>query len=665
MFSDFCLSDKNLSQEFLKKYLPSFFDIYNIYFMRSKPNGEITSINKMIKVEDIITVGYVNHTEDYLNGYNFYIQTGKKLYIMSCKYAKETVRWVESLNRLLAIAPRIIDKCAKQGFRYPIKLINALNKFNPKKFLETNASMFDIKSYKLNEAFDIVAFKRSYKSLKKFLKILKYNEEYNEKIQPFLVEYHQLVCKSLSNTRFEFGTDEMSEVYREMRNYSYLLEKYHVNDLFLKRFLIRFNNVLFDKLIETMLTNLKDTISTYLKSSKSLKFNEDFFECIFESINKNHDRNSKLEIGYDIIFKIISKINNATSQKIILDQDISISQLIAIFKSCLRFNSSFFQFVNKNLDWCLDGKFVDGLRPKTIPQNVNKLLNVSFNEIENRLEVRAQQFFKSKQQFEELNLNDLFNDELREVVSFISEELPSCYAEIIFNNFLNFILICYFSKSFINIGETEFNHELVDKLKKDKKIIYSIFLPLIEKDNLEILIRSFTYLITLLTETKYETLLQSLINFDLFFCNKLTTDIVVAILCKNIDIAIDVEEELVNYFNYCIFITNQKNQIAMENSMDDSKSQIVFNSTKTKKMISNYLPHISMQLSNKLRVIVFNQRARALKKQKDDSIDLSMDMGLVNVSVAENFLENTIKFILFENTSTFKQNMYKEAVEVS
>ena len=635
-----------------------------MYFTKDELNGEISSINKMIKIEDILSVDYVDYTEDYLNGYNFYVQTTDKLYIMSFKSARDTVKWVNSLNKLLIHAPKIIDKCAKQGFKYPTRLLKSLEDFNPKRFLEQNMFIFKLKFYRLNESFDVEDFKFSFQNLKKFLKVLKYNEELNSKVQPFLIEFHKLVCKSLSNTRFEFSSEEMPEIYRVIRNYTYLLEKYNVNDLQLKKYLVKFNNVLFERLIDSILDKLKGVVMGYLEDTKESKSQKDFYEYIFASVAVFNKEDPKLKIGYEACQKIITKVNTAIIQKIIFDQDVNMNQLILLFKSCLKFNSSFFEFVESNLGKCLDNKFVDELKTHTLPTSVNNLLGITLNEIENRLEIDAQYFFKSKKKFPDLNLNDLFNDQFRETVNRLKGDLPDTYSEIILNNYLNFVLACYFSRSFILIGESEFDHGLIEKLKKDSKLVYSTFILLIEKDNLEVLVGSFNYLVTLLTGIKYEDLLKSLINFDLFFGNKLTTDILVAILGKNIDISIDVEEELINYFNHCIFITNQRNQLAIEKSVNESKSQILFNSQKTQRKISNYLPSIPMNLSDKVRTIVFNQRARALKRKKDDSIDLSTDFGLVHVSVTENFLENTVKLILSEQSLSFNEAEFKEAVKV-
>lgn len=119
VFSDFSLSRKQNILPFNKKIIPPYYDLYNLYIVNLDAPNECDAIVELIKIDEILSTGFVDYNEDYLSGYNFYIQTNTKLHIASCTLASNAVKWVESLTNLIKFAPSIIKKHAKHVFLSP------------------------------------------------------------------------------------------------------------------------------------------------------------------------------------------------------------------------------------------------------------------------------------------------------------------------------------------------------------------------------------------------------------------------------------------------------------------------------------------------------------------------------------------------------------------
>lgn len=660
VFSDFSLSGKQNPMNFDKKFLPPFFDIYNMYIINNTAFNEFSVIKKMIRLDDIIGAGYVDYTEDYLNGYNFYIQTYRKLYIMSCSLATNTVRWVESLKLLMEYGPSIIKKRAKHAFSDPTRIIKAFDNFDPRTFIIDHPNLFNIKSYKLNERFDRHAFEISFEQVKRLLRVLKFNESLSTFVQPFLVEYHTQICKSVANSSFEFSIADMSVIYKLIRRYSYVLEKYNIIDVYLAKFLVKFNNSLFEQLTSQILIDMKTDLTAYLSIAGRTDCTLSFYTIVFDSIEKYAKSDAKLKISHEFFTSIIKRVINLLLKQLIFNKDIHIQHITNIVTSAFSFSSLYHTFIKENKDKFLDGKFIENMDDDTAIVQNNRLINACLNEFENYFEKSIQSYFNCINDFTAIELQILLNNEICDTIKRIDTSIPIIYAEPLFNRVLNFLLTFYFSKSFLSVADPEYDHEFLNKLKKDQQLIRNTFAPFVDKENLFVLLAIFDHLYTLLTEVKYEILLRSIINFALFFSNRLTTEMLVAILAKNIDIPIDVEEELINYFNYCILVNSQKDPTI--NKAQSSKSTIAVNQC-SKRHMCNYLPSISLSIADKIRRYVYRHRCNALMRKREESIDLSLDLDLVNTSANEKYLENIAKLAFF-NEREFSTKTYTDAMKV-
>ena len=663
VFSDFSMSGRGSPVAFDRKFLPPFFDVYNLYIVDDETLGPFNLIENMVKLEDISAVGYVDYTEDYISGYNFYIQTADKLYIASCPMASNAVKWVESLRRLLSCAPVVVKRHAKHTFSDPQRIVQKFDGFDPKSFMSANISLFRIKHYRLNEKFDKEAFEHSIRQLKNMLKVLKYNEDLAEHIQPFVVEFHAHLCKSVANSSFEFSIADMSFVYKLIRRYDYLLQKYNITDVCLTKFLVRLNNSLFEQLTSEILLDLKARMAGYLEEAGRPDCRSQFYGIVFEAIEDYASRGTKLKISHDLCCSIVSRVISTIKWQVVTNQAIGPRQLLNIIASALGFNAAYFGFVQRNDAQYLDDKFLTSMDDERLVVENNSLISTAVNELENHFEYQIQNYFSDMREFAEVDVNSVVNGDFRREMAYVKANLPSFYAEPLFNRILNFLLMFYFSKSFGSIADPEYDHEFLSKLKKDQSLLKGIFADFIEEENLAVLLTIFDHLLTLLTEVKYELLLKAIINFSLFFSNKLTTEILVAILSKNIDIQIDVEEELINYFNYCLLLTNHKDMANAQEKNTSLKSSLYKSGGSSKRQICNYLPTIPLGMSGKLRLLAYRSRKAALRHKKEDSIDLSMDMDLVNTSTNERYLENIVKLAVF-NEQEFSVQLYTEAMKV-
>lgn len=663
VFSDFGMSGRKSQTPFERRFIPPLFDLYNIYFVLEDDFGARNPIRKMLGVEDVLSAGFVDYTEDYLTGYNFYIQTTEKLYVLSSSSARQAIRWVESLRRVIEVGRLVQQRFAKHAFADPARVVPSLESFDPKSFLTSNLSLYGLKVYKLNERFDRETFAASLAQLKQTLRVLKFNEGLAGQVQPFLMEFHALLCKSLANTTFEFSISDMSAIYKSVSQYNYLLEKYQLTDVCLLKFLVKFNNALFEQLTTRILADLKSDLAEFLSTSGKTENSRSLYQVVFDVMIRCLEGDQKLKIGYDLCYNIIARVNQLVKRQVVLNQDIGLAHLVSLLRSCLSFSDTFFRFASTYEGKRLDDKFINSIDSGALLSNVEQVIEVVLNEMENHLERPVQRFFTSLSSESELRLSGLLDRDFKATMETLKDNVGRLYTEPLFNRVLNFLLTFYFSRTFLAIADAEFDHGLAQRLQADQATLYSVFAPYVETENLKVLLETFDHLLTLLSETRYEELLRALIKFDLFFSNRLSTEVLVVVLAHNIELPIDVEEALINHFNYCIFITQQKNQVRVDDD-EGLRSKILFNSSRARSHICNYLPSLSLQTTGRLRKWVARHRQEKMRQRREDSIDLSLDIDLVNASASEKYLENIVKLLVFEG-DRFEPRLYVDMMRVS
>ena len=641
------------------EFLPDYFDFYNIYFLK-KSEFHDSNIKKMICPSLVKKVGFVDYKQDLLNGYNFYIQTENKLYIVSTILSSKTVQFVEGLKKNVKYANQLVKEGLRLGLSHSGKLIQASLNFEKERFFEINKDFLRIYKYKLNECFDICLFRASFSNLKKLLRFFKFNENLSHYIQNFLHYYHQNFSKSLCNTRFQFEINQMSEVYKLMLNYNYLLEKYGIFDFYLKSFLVNFNNNLFDKFIKKILMKVKVYMVKYFKENDS---QSDFFMNIFNFIiSDDIATDSNFKITFDIFYKIMYFVIEAIEKNIVFNADLNFSLYLNLLDSLNNFKVNFLEIINKNLEKKFEKNFLKKLTNSGLYYEIKGVYRTIFNEIEKSLEKKIQIYYnKKKEKFIKRKLKNLFSANYIKSLNLIKKNLNLFFSEILFNNLLNFQIEFYFAKLFKDLVIIEERVLLIKKLNNDKMFLQNIFEPLIKKENLEVLLQTFENFLILLNEQNRDILMKALIKFDVFFDNRLTTDILVSILMKNFNVALDVEEDIIDFFNQCIYINRQKSIIEEKSTNGDSliRSRILYNSTKSKKKLKNYLPHLTFNCIMRLKELSFSKSIRGLFQKNEDSLDLSFDSDLVNFDTHEKYLKNQLKLIHFSTEEYSKELFYE------
>ncbi len=158
------------------EFVPDLFDYYNLYFL-SNNLFEDQLIYKKIPLSSIENVGLVDHTKDFLSGFNFYLQTDSKLYILSSKFASKTLDWVEKLKKGIEYSKLLDKRKLKFRFKNVKKLLPYLSSSTIKSFMIHEKNYFGFYYYSLNEKFSIHKMGITMNLLKKFINIFKYNQD--------------------------------------------------------------------------------------------------------------------------------------------------------------------------------------------------------------------------------------------------------------------------------------------------------------------------------------------------------------------------------------------------------------------------------------------------------------------------------------------------------
>lgn len=515
--------------------------------------------------------------------------------------------------------------------------------------------MLKLHDYKLNQKFDLQTFKDSFSQLKKVLRVLKFDNKLYVEVQAFLTEYHVQLCKSISSSSFTLSIADISQIYKTFRSYSYNLEKYNVVDVGLNKFLQKLNSSIFDQLSSQILFSVKNSLTCIVISNYQHQSSFDVFDVMFKAMSKYAIEGPKLKISFDLMLSMINKVVASLTSHMLNNKDMDPYHISSMISHVLGFNSKFTHFINKNKDCHLDAKFVDKITIDCI-NSINKLIIIGFNEIENCFDRLIQSYFANINNFSDIDLRSLLDENYVSKLQCVKTILPEIYVEPLYNRVLYFLLKFYFTKSFLVITSPEYDHKFIDKMKHDKEFVVSTFSTFIHAKNLQVLTSVFDYLIDLLSDINYKVLFKAIINFNLFFSNQLTTEVLTAILACNLDIPINIEEELIQYFNSCIMVNKQKNKPA------NAQQNNISAQSKTKKLWS-YLPSVTLSISNKLRRYVFLFKRNNLRQKQQNSINLSLDLGLVNESANERYLENTVKLTYFDQAD-FNIALYAQAMQV-
>ena len=642
--------------------IPHLLDFYKLYFFeREKRN--LASVKKMIPLETVYSIDWTSHATDHLPGYNFYIQTNQKLYILSSPSALEVFKVVSGLKSAL-ISSRELEKFSiKVGFQNAQKILKALTNFTTDKFCEAIQNELGVGD--AQSSFSVIRFQQAFANLKRYVRVLKLNEQLAWYLQDFVKNFHQRFAADVRHTQPEVSEANLVHVYKAFSIYNYTLESYSIVDPSLKRVIASINSQMFQNIYRRIARNISDFIARYFQDpeySNSL-MKKNFYCQIFGAIQEEIATNQpNIKLNVDLVKRILEFTNIELFNQIIYNNDVVLRQLIHLLNSTCLFNKDFFEFVLKIKDKFIDRKFLVTLPRCTVIAQVNDLLKIIFAEVQIRLERSIIEFFNSAETFEKVIFSGLFTDNFCKDCMRLKQNLLPDLFEILFNNLLALILRQYFATLLLHLSDRESQINIEKRLDQDEKALKTFFASFVASDNLAVQLDSFQQLRVLLSSDNYHSLLKASIKFNLFFNNQLQRDTISVVLEKNFNISLGVEEEILSFYAESNHPRIESQQVSQLPSMEQSRNGS--QQGRPKKSLSNYLPHISVRIMSKFKFLAFKAKSRIVAKIEQDSIDLSFNGDLVNRSVNENYLENLVKVFFFD-VDGFDQEKFNQKYSVS
>jgi hypothetical protein len=662
------LSDDNLLEEdFLssKSFLsntsiPHILDFYRLYFFENEKRN-LQSIRKMIPIESVVSIGWTSHSEDHLPGYNFYIQTKEKVYIMSSSSALEAYRLVKGLQTAQSYLKELDCFNLRNNFKNAKSLLKCLRKFKTEEFFGVVEKELTVDITQQN--FSVGDFENLLLKLKNYIRILKLSENLAPFIQEFLLLLHRSFAISMKHVKPEISELDLAHTFKLFTIYNYKLEEYGIIDQSFKKMVNTINAQMFDILNKKVVMHIVEFLKEYFsdQTHASAFFNKNFYNMIFGILREEIESSQPpMRVNIELIQNTFDFVNVEVFNQVVSNQDVGFLQLIHLINSCCKFNREFFDFVSKIKEKHTDRKFLASMEKCTIVVQVNDLIEIIFSEIQIRFEQIIIEYFNSHTNFESLALNELFSKNFLQNCFRIKKNVLKNLAEILFNNLLSFILRLYFGTFFLRLGDRTIEQSFEKRLEKDEEVLKSFFVQFLELDNMTVQLENFQHLKVLLTSDNYHNLLKASIKFNLFFNNQLEKEIMEIILERNFNLSLDVEEEILSFYS-----EEQKNKeksfFFNQSSIQESKvgSQKVI----PKKSVSNYLPHIQIRTMSQAKLQAFKAKSRIFMRDEQESVHFSFDCELVNHSVNEDYLENLVK-VIFIDSCTFDHDKFSQKLKV-
>lgn len=619
------------------------FNFYALYFF-SENGSEEEVLQKSIHLEEISHVVWASFHEDFLPGFNFYIQTKRKLILLSTKTASEAVFFVQGLKLSL----HFFKKLKKRGLLYSFQNAKVLlAEFES--FKLSNFCILVKKDYELSkDEFNFDNVIQSFQNFKKYLRLLKINKIGAQIVSEFVGNYHQTFSHFIKHFLEKLGSEEFMKLRKHMFNYNEVLQKYLVIDesfnLLLLHLEMNLNSKILDKVTKAAITK----IDAYFDNSKKQNdYNKNFYLMIFQTLlGELDDFDKKTQINTDLLENLFKNCNRHICSILFTKKDVSFIQLIHLLNSSCKFNREFFDFIDKHKETIIDPMFIQKLERSAFSEINNRQLNVYYKQIHRCLEEKVYFFFIENSVFEFLDPLNLLTKNLYEIILKVKKNLLGNLAEMIINNILNTFLKFYFLSllSSFYLSANELHYE--KKLERDKTAISKFFQSFLEPENLNAQIETFNQFYALLTESNSDRLLQAIIKFDLFMNNKLQAETVSAVFEKNINVSIEVENDIMSFFSEKIQKKEksfQLNRSSFNASINMSKNQ------KITRTVSNYLPYVSLRIFLKVKIHAFESKARVISKGLKEALDLSFENEFAPQKNNEKILENFVKVLILDS----------------
>lgn len=644
------------------KLLPPFVGFYQVYlFDPDHPEGQF--YRKSINLSDILSIFWADSTDDFLPGFNFYIQTPRKLLLVGCETASEALR----LFRGLTLGLQDFRRRQAEGSLFSggktLLLNSAASSFDPFQFFESKRTELTVDPSETDPNKIIL----SLNNLTGCLTDLGVVGADSKSVAAFLGEYHKMLVACLEPKVAGESMEGWLVVREVLKAYRKTLEKTGVSD----PYLVAVQASLHSRITATISIRVNSKIDALVAGyfnpkERHTDHTKNFYGLIFGIITSEcTEIDPKIRVDLSLIESSLSHAGRRLTEALFTASEVLLVQLIHLLNSACMFNIEFFDFYSKALGDAKRGSDAsaapttadDVLGHSQIPHIVNRHLRVFFKEIHNLFENKVILFFSEATNFETLDpvllLNRAFHDQLLRV----KKTLIGNLWELVANNTLNTLLRLYFLALLWSFCSPNADIHYEKKLERDRIAITKFFQAFLKAENLAPQIDMFTHFTVLLTETRAERLLQAVLKFNIFFGNLVQPETLAAIFEKNIHVSFEAEKEILGLFS-------EKSQ-AKEKSFRDLHSSVNGSGTKgneagivsgvglsgssrdapkiqvstsgytkkgnssplpsMKRTICNYLPYVSLELFLKTKMWAFQGKSRTLVASQKDRLDLSAD----------------------------------------
>lgn len=606
--------------------LPSIFNVNHLYFLKRN------SLWRALPAEQIIEVGFVDCQEDFLPGFNFFVSTEEKTYLFGVKLAYDAKAWVTHIEAASKQAKTLSDLKIESGFPYIDSLKEKMVLFDIENIFESCRADLTIPPVLLNKQINTSKLKLVFSELKRHLKFFKIQSVSKQSIQAFILKFHSELSRSLCGTRFDFDPSETLQVYRIFDKYFRLLFRNRIEDKNGRKLVLSLNNLLFDKLIRSILNKVRNSIDNFIVNP-STNIIGDTLKAI---IDNSQAGPSNMRLSLRIVEQVFIFTTKELKKIIVQDSRMTLIHLANLLKLSSLFSSLFIEFINKNFETKFDEQLPRMLENTKISILFTQVSRFSYARMVAVLEDFILSYF-SQSTFKFLDLKRFFDNECFSQFLGTKTLLNPMVFDLLANHLTKLLVQKYFDSLLTAVALSDHDLKLQTRIARDRALLNTLFKNIVKKENLTFFLMPFNQVEKILSEVTFDLTLNALLNFNVFYSNKLTTEIVSALLENNILLPLTVEQELTDFFNTCT-----------------SKSSKPFKQNST--AFRSFLPCVSFSLISEVPNWIFSARRNRFLEDRRESINLSDNGDLVNVSACETYLENLVKVMVTKEDSASYEN---------
>ena len=167
---------------------------------------------------------------DHLPGYNFFLQTRKTLFLLSCGMASSAQRLISSLKNLIIYTKVRRRFGIYERFQTPRSLLMHFQQFSLDKYASEVMTRFDLRRAVDCVFLDLAPFKQVLFRLKKYLRLLRQSRALHNYTQEFLRRFHEDFSLEMEMLQVQGEVEAQIGFYALLSKYKQLLRKYSVED---------------------------------------------------------------------------------------------------------------------------------------------------------------------------------------------------------------------------------------------------------------------------------------------------------------------------------------------------------------------------------------------------------------------------------------------------